>query len=220
MTKRCKGTGEAKGHGCGNPLDFEVQQNGIKKYKHKFGLCFKNRCYNNWLLTSKEGLQKLAKSTIKAKKEVKQKQLKDFREIKRNTNKESAMTSADNYFSRYIRLLFSVNGKCTCYTCGTILPIKEVDNGHYQKRGHQATRYHEDNCRPQCKTCNGDTKHNGKQDEFRVNLVNEIGEERVHEVERLSKTVFKVNAKYFREVADEYRIKLNELQKKLKVKYW
>ena len=218
MTKRCKGTGKAKSYkGCNKQLSF-IEYNGKKKHNATFGLCLS--CKRDWAVNTEEGRAWLYKQTTYKMKQKKQQSLKDFRERKRNTNKDNAMTSADNYFSRYIRLLFSVDGKCTCYTCGTILPIKEVDNGHYQKRAHQATRYNEDNCRPQCKICNGDTKHNGKQDEFRVNLVNEIGEERVEEVERLAKSVFKVNAKYYREVADEYRIKVNELQKKLKVKYW
>ncbi len=125
------------------------------------------------------------------------------------------------YFSRYVRLFYSdENGNTTCYTCGSINNLKEVDNGHYQKREHKATRYHRNNCRVQCKTCNGDTKHNGKQDVFRKNLVYEIGENEVLEIEKLARTTIKANALFYREVADKYRILLNELQDKLKVKYW
>ena len=109
---------------------------------------------------------------------------------------------------------------CTCYTCGDIKEVKEVDNGHYQKREHKATRYHENNCRPQCKTCNGNTGKNGMQDVFRVNLSNEIGEEEVCEIERLARTTIKADYQFYKGISDKYRELVNELQKKLKVKYW
>jgi hypothetical protein len=124
------------------------------------------------------------------------------------------------YFSRYIRLLHSSEGFCTCYTCGSIKDIKDVDNGHYIKREHKTTRYSEKNCRPQCKTCNGDTKHNGKQIEFRENLVREIGLKEVEILEFLGRSTLKADGLFYRRTADEYRDKLNKLQKELNVKYW
>jgi hypothetical protein len=152
-------------------------------------------------------------------KKVKEERKKD-REAKREIDVSGAMRLADMYFSRYIRLFHSVDGECTCYTCGTIKEVKEVDNGHYEKRAHKSTRYHENNCRPQCKICNGDTKHNGKQAEFRVNLAHEIGEEEVLAIERLARTPIKANSVFYRNIADTYRNKLNELQKLLKIKLW
>ena len=145
---------------------------------------------------------------------------KEHRKKKRDLDTSGAMKLADTYFSRYMRLKHSLHGYCTCYTCGTDKPIKEVDNGHYIKREHKATRYHENNCRPQCKTCNGDTKHNGKQAEFRVGLSYEIGEDAVIEIERLARTTTKASTVFYRNISDEYRVKVNELQKQLKVKYW
>ena len=172
------------------------------------------------MYSTEDGCKMLNKAINKGKVNLKNEKKREWRDKKREFNTSGAMSNADTYFSRYIRLIYSNFGNCTCFTCGTEKPIKSVDNGHYMKREHKATRYHENNCRPQCKTCNGDTKHNGKQAEFRVNLVNEIGEEMVSKIEFLSKTTFKVNSKYFREISDYYRLKVNELQKKLKVKYW
>lgn len=205
--KKCKGTGKAMGHGCGEMMILK-----------RFGLC--SNCWRLWLLNTKEGNEVLKKSQIKASKEVKTKKKREIREKKRELNSGNAMQLADTYFSRYIRLLYSIDGKCTCYTCGDIKPIKEVDNGHYMKREHKNTRYNENNCRPQCKICNGDTKHNGKQIEFREGLVNEIGESQVKEVELLSKIATKANYFFFKEKADYYRNEVNQLQKSLKVKYW
>ena len=204
--RKCKGTGKAKGfESCGGM--FKVRT---------YGLC--PECYRKWLFTTPEGNEKIKASTIKAKKQIEHSKKKAVREEKKALDSKSAMKLADIYFSRYIRLKHSINGNCTCYTCGVIKPIKDVDNGHYVKRAHQATRYDENNCRPQCKKCNGDTLHNGKQVEFRQHLINEIGIEEVNRIET-PKTI-KTNALYYREIADKYREKVNELQKQLKVKIW
>lgn len=206
--KPCKGNHKAPEYGCGE-LNF----------KRTYGLCIK--CLRLWSIETKEGLEWLKKQTaykLKSNEKVKRK---ETRAIKQDLDSKGAMRLADMYFSRYIRAFYSdQNGNCTCYTCGEILYLKEVDNGHYQKREHKATRYHLNNCRPQCKICNGDTKHNGKQSEFRVHLSYEIGEENVVNIERLARTKVKATSKFYRDIADEYRIKLNELQKQIKRKYW
>ena len=203
--KKCKGNYRVDNFkGCGS-----------ESYKLKYGLC--PSCLYEWMTTTENGKIYYSKSFLKQTEKVDKKRK---RQEKREFDVSGAMRLADNYFSRFIRVLHSLHGYCTCYTCGKDHPIKEVDNGHYMKREHKATRYHENNCRPQCKICNGDTKHNGKQAEFRVGLSYEIGEEEVVEIERLSRTTINASSKFYRDIADEYRLKLNELQKKLKVKYW
>lgn len=206
--KKCKGTNRnTKEFGC-----------GIPSFKRTYGLC--NKCLRIWATETNEGMAWLKKRTAYKMRSNEKEKKKEDRERKKELNTSGAMRLADTYFSRYIRLKHSVNGMCTCYTCGTDKPIKEVDNGHYQKREHKATRYHENNCRVQCKTCNGDTKHNGKQAEFRVHLANEIGEDAVVKIEKLARTTTKANTKFYRDIADYYRVKVNELQKELGVKYW
>lgn len=205
--KPCRGTGNAKGFGCSKLSNQRV-----------YGLCPK--CKIDWAMNTENGKSWLSKQTAYKMRSNEKEKKKEDRKKKQDLNTSGAMKSADTYFSRYIRLKNSTDGDCTCYTCGTDKPIKEVDNGHYMKREHKTTRYHENNCRPQCKICNGDTKHNGKQIEFRENLVNEIGEDNVVKIEQLSRTTIKANTKFYRDIADYYREKVNELQKKLKVKYW
>jgi hypothetical protein len=62
---------------------------------------------------------------------------------------------ADAIFSQYIRLKNSDwRGYCTCYTCGKISHYKKLQCGHFEKRGNNATRYDEENCRVQCVGCN------------------------------------------------------------------
>lgn len=203
-----KGTGRALGFkGCGE-----------LKYMHRYSLCVD--CFKTWCLTTPEGKELIEKSRLTGKKKADKEKKSENRRKKRELDEKGAMGLADMYFSRYIRLKHSENGFCTCYTCGAILPIKQSDNGHYKKRQYKATRYHENNCRSQCKTCNGDIKHNGKQVEFRINLINEIGLQEVEEIERLARSFVKMSAKDYRDIADHYREKVNQLQKELGVKYW
>lgn len=195
---------------------------GKEKPIFKYGSC--QSCFISWSQTTANGKKWLKKQTKYKLKEKEKERRKETRKLKQELNSGNAMKLADMYFSRYIRLKYSfeMNGElyCTCFTSGEIIPIKELDNGHFEKREHKATRYHEDNCRPQSKTDNGDTKHNGKQKEFRENLVMEIGEERVLEVERLAKTSIKADTSFYKKIADKYRILVNEIQKEKGIKVW
>ena len=57
----------------------------------------------------------------------------------------------DKVFSQYIRWAYADDsGMVECYTCGVVKHIKEMHNGHFQSRKHTSTRWHENNCRPQC----------------------------------------------------------------------
>ena len=88
----------------------------------------------------------------------------------------------DREVSIYVRKTHQFgDGYCTCYTCGKILPISEIDAGHYISRRFYATRYELDNIRPQCTGCN--KYRGGEPMKFRSRLVADIGEERVKRLE-------------------------------------
>lgn len=62
---------------------------------------------------------------------------------------------ADRVFSLYIRQKYAdKSGNVPCYTCGKVLAWNRIQNGHFISRGYLATRYLEDNCRPQDVGCN------------------------------------------------------------------
>jgi len=115
----------------------------------------------------------------------------------------------DAYFSKYIRLRDSKNGFGNCFTCGVRKHWKEAHCGHWIPRNILATRFHEDNCRFQCVGCN--LYANGKFIEFRINLVKEIGEERVKALEDLKFTIFKVGIPWYNEQIDIYKEKVEKL---------
>ena len=83
----------------------------------------------------------------------------------------------DNIFSQYIRLSSSKNGNCTCVTCGKVGDWKNggIQAGHFMSRKHYATRWNEDNVKPQCIGCN--MFKAGEQYKFSLYLGGELSEE-------------------------------------------
>ena len=80
--KKCKGSGKAKGFGCGKCLPFN-ERNGLKTYKAKYGLGYDCNCYTNWLISgNKEAKKVLESSMVKAKKEVVKKQKLEHKKAK------------------------------------------------------------------------------------------------------------------------------------------
>jgi hypothetical protein len=95
----------------------------------------------------------------------------------------------DKWFSLYIRNKHSKNGMCVCYTCGAVKEIKHIQNGHFIARSYLATRFDENNCRPQCVGCNMFGK--GKPLEFEERLKKELGAKRVEDMKRKRNDIVK-----------------------------
>ena len=119
----------------------------------------------------------------------------------------------DEVFSKYIRLKYSdERGYCRCISCGKVHFWKQIQNGHYMSRRHLATRWSEDNCRPQCVACN--IFNQGAAQMYRRNLVAEIGEDRVTWIESFAHTSSKERSDFeYKAMIDEYTKKVNELLK-------
>lgn len=82
-----------------------------------------------------------------------------FYSLKRSSfKKNSELTpkkKLDNIVSKCIRLAAADNqGIVQCVTCNKYFHWKNVDCGHFQKRGNTSTRYDPKNLGPQCKDCN------------------------------------------------------------------
>lgn len=153
---------------------------------------------------------------VSAKKEPK----KGLKFKKTKSPKNCAMDTADKWFSWYIRLRYSQEVMfgvfiCHCYTCGNRHDIKIIENGHYHGRENKATRYHENNARPQCTHCN-QYKH-GKHTQFGNKLLTEIGNDEFEELRKLALSVGEDNEMFYREQAKKYRLKFNQLLKERKI---
>lgn len=136
----------------------------------------------------------------------------------------AAMRTADRWFSKYIRLLYSfsdVSGKhllCKCYTCGRVKDILNIELGHYHGRGIKATRYHINNGRPQCTRCN--KYRQGAHTDFERHLEEEVGLDAVEELKSLTRPYFKADRAFFVCASDTYRNLFNELIKKKGINPW
>ena len=108
----------------------------------------------------------------------------------------------DTIFSKYIRNKYSRNGMVECYTCGRWNEISKMQCGHFWSRKHQSVRWHEDNARPQCYSCN--VMMYGRQFEFGNKLLAEIGEQRFQVLEQLKNTSSKDLMLNFKELYDYY----------------
>jgi len=113
----------------------------------------------------------------------------------------------DTIFSKYIRLKYAnKNGLVKCYTCSTIKHWKEIQNGHWIPRNNLATRFDEDNCRPQCVACN--MFNRGRPDEFAVNLQKEgiDLQERIKTKHR----IFKPDFNWYNEKIEYYKQRVKD----------
>lgn len=129
------------------------------------------------------------------------------------TPRQKMMKKADDIFSKYIRLKFSFmsGGElfCRCIISGRIYGIKNIDCGHCFSRSFKATRFEEDNCRPQNGSSN---RFSGEADHYKFikNLRAQIGEERFTRIERLkdeechdSETFYRLHYETYKHLFDE-----------------
>lgn len=74
----------------------------------------------------------------------------------RKASRKTLVKKLDKVFSEYIRLRTAkeITGIVECVTCGKNDHWKSMDCGHFMSRKHISTRWHEDNCQVQCKSCN------------------------------------------------------------------
>tara|TARA_B110000503_G_scaffold41147_1_gene67700 strand:+ start:1038 stop:1445 length:408 start_codon:yes stop_codon:yes gene_type:complete len=107
--------------------------------------------------------------------------------VKRST----IVKKLDKIFSIWIRSKDADHaGMVDCFTCGVTKSWKyEIDAGHFMGRGKYATRWDEQNVKPQCKSCNG--FRSGEQYLFSKHLDEEYGkgtsDELVYQSNQLAK---------------------------------
>lgn len=116
----------------------------------------------------------------------------------------------DKIFSKYIRLKYSDwKGWSECYTCGQRSYWKYLQNGHFIPRASMMTRFNEDNCRPQCYNCNELLK--GNLEVFRLKLIEDIGLEKVEELERMKFQTRKFSRSEVNEMIEYYKDEVRKM---------
>lgn len=99
-------------------------------------------------------------------KDTKKKKKKTYAQLKKEL---------DNVFSLYIRIRYSKDGLVSCFTCGVIKPIKQMQCGHYVSRSNLSLRWSEYNCHVQCFSCNIWKK--GNMDVYAIKLITKYGKD-------------------------------------------
>ena len=164
--------------------------------------------------------EKLLSQPRKAKKhplrspKLRSKPLKPSKGTKQRVPKKKERTQAklkkdfDALFSRYIRQKYAnEEGMVKCYTCSTIKHWKEIQNGHWIPRNNLATRFSEDNCRPQCVACNMFQK--GMPDVFAVNLIKEGVD--IVALQQTRYSIFKIDRHWYIAQIEKYQALLESL---------
>jgi hypothetical protein len=118
----------------------------------------------------------------------------------------------DKWFSLYIRLRESNDeGMAICFTCNKIDHYKRLQNGHFQSRRHNATRWNKENCQVQCVKCNMFSQ--GEQYKFGMYLDAKYGEGTAEKLEILARQSCKVTRYEYEEMISYYKKLVKNLKK-------
>ena len=102
----------------------------------------------------------------------------------------------DRVFSIYIRQHYDKE----CYTCGK---VGTLQNGHFVPRQYLATRWDENNCRPQCVGCN--IFGNGKPLDFEERLKKDLGDDFVEEMKLTRHQSLKLDRNWYTAQIEKYK---------------
>lgn len=168
--KICKGTGRAKGLGC-----------GISHYMHMYGLC--TTCFKSFLYNSEEGKKMLDKTLTRAKKIANKPQKRKYTKWVDKPTNEMIQYLQSEIVNPYIRLRdIEKHGAYNCISGGG----KVSDAGHfYNVKNNQRLRFCIQNIHGQSYSHNRDTADPGHINEYRKGLINRFGEKYLKELEQL-----------------------------------
>jgi len=103
----------------------------------------------------------------------------------------------DRVFSLYIRAKFPPR----CYTCGKV--GVSLQCGHFISRQYLATRWDENNCRPQC--IGDNIFGNGKTFDFEEALKKEIGNDVVEQLKKKRHEIWKLDRAWYVAEIERYK---------------
>ena len=111
----------------------------------------------------------------------------------------------DRVFSIYIRQKHEDNkGNVECYTCRKLFTVKTIQNGHFVSRQYLATRWSDDNCRPQCWGCNGFGK--GRLLDYEERLKQDLGAKLVETMKASRHISLKLDRHWYTAEIEKYKL--------------
>lgn len=113
-------------------------------------------------------------------------------------------------FSQWIRLRDADEaGMVSCVTCGARMHWKDAQAGHFWKRQHQATKFHEQNVHVQCVRCN--KWLNGNEGEHAAYILRVYGQHAFNNLEALHRQTYKLPLPLLEAKIEEYKERLAKL---------
>lgn len=212
--KPCKGTGLAKGYGCGK-----------LNYKRTYGLGEECRCYQNWLFNAPEAEGKrskfLSSNKKKVVKEKKQEEVKIKKSRPVSSNFNIYTTTAWKWCSRFVLLSYADDaGIVRCSTSPELsyhVTDPLIHCGHFIKyregtKSNNAVAFDFRNLAPQSSVDN--VRFNGKPEIMHKWLISMHGQEEIDKMIIKSHEICKFTKYDLDEIAKNYRILFNDLLKK------
>ena len=196
--KKCKGTGQAKGYGCGKETIHRV-----------YGLG-KSCCYANWLYTSDAGKVKLNKAMLKVSEP--KRGLEKMRVDKSSNNKLEALKNRlKTVLHEYIRLRDKYK---PCISCNSFWNV-DFQAGHFFKAElYSNLKFNDKNINGQCRKCN--LRLDGNFDGYKKGFKERFGVSQFNKLDKKASEYKQQDFKFNREDLKEDLKIYNELLKKLK----
>lgn len=155
--------------------------------------CFEPLCVSDWINEVKEKNWKRKKAKLKL----------DLMTI------QDYVKLAQTVFNKFIRLRDKLS---PCISCGKKINGVEHASHYLSAGGHSNVRFHEDNVWTSCYKCN--VMLSGNQIEYRKQLINKIGVERVEWLEENGSKEKKYSIEELKEIIKIYKAKCKELENK------
>lgn len=196
--KKCKGTGNAIGYGCG-----KLQIN------RKFGLGLGCKCYQTWLYSTEKGKEYLSKITLKVSKPRLEFE-KAEKEQKENNRLKYLLVNVRTICHNFVK---KRDYKKPCISCG----ISFSDNfqaGHFYKAElYSNLKFDENNIHGQCQKCN--LFKEGNESGYRAGLIQRYGIEFVNSLDEKAKhykqNTFKWDIEELENIREYYKEKLKNI---------
>jgi hypothetical protein len=124
---------------------------------------------------------------------------------------------ADKWFSEWIRLRDAgPDGRVKCCTCSHTNHWRYLQCGHFVTRGHQSTRFDEQNCNTQCRGCN----YNGGQHLKHATFIDgKYGAGTAAKIEEKGRRRCNRTAFDFKFLADTYKARVQHIKEQEPLRY-
>jgi len=131
----------------------------------------------------------------------------DRKAIERLKSRGQWLKEAQTTFNKYIR---ERDRNKSCISCASYHTGQNHAGHFYTTSARPDLRFNEDNCNVQCQPCN--THLSGNIHEYRIGLINKIGQERVDALEVVGKSDWSIEE--IKEIKEKYKKKIKLLEDK------